>query len=219
MRMSDVWEHVFAHNQLIWGLEPTAAALLARQDFVHRAVKSVLVPGVGYGRNAKVFVDAGMSVTGIEVSATAIELARSKLGLDIPIHHGSVTDMPFDDQRYDAVFCYGLLYLLDASERAKFLADCARQVVPRGPVIFTVVSKKAPMFGRGTKLGEDWYETHPGVKMFFYDENSLKAELGRWGRVDIVEIDEPMHDGSSLPFLQATFLNETKHHEESRSST
>ena len=50
----------------------------------------------------------GMSVTGIEGSATAIALARSELGLRFPIHHGPVEAMPFDDREYDGVFCYGL---------------------------------------------------------------------------------------------------------------
>ena len=62
-----------------------------------------------------------MSVTGIEISETAIGLARTGIGLDIRVHHGSVTDMPFDARRYDGVFSFGLLYLLDSAARAKFL--------------------------------------------------------------------------------------------------
>jgi hypothetical protein len=115
--MTEIWEASFTARQLIWGLEPARSAVFAKDYFQRSSVKSVLLPGVGYGRNAKPFLDAGMSVTGIEISATAIALARSELGLDIPIHHGSVTDMPYDDGEYDAVFCYGLLYLLDAGAR------------------------------------------------------------------------------------------------------
>lgn len=71
-------------------------------------------------------------------------------------------------------------------------------------MVFTVVSKEWPMFGQGPKLGEDWYETHPGVRIFFYDEGSLRRELGPYGLVDVAKVDEPMHDGSRRPFLQAT---------------
>ena len=48
-------------------------------------------------------------MTGIEISETAIGLARTGMGLDIRVHHGSVTDMPFDARRYDGVFSFGLL--------------------------------------------------------------------------------------------------------------
>jgi SAM-dependent methyltransferase len=164
-------------------------------------VKDVLIPGIGYGRNAKPFLEQGMSVTGIEISETAIALARSRLGLDIPIFHGSVTDMPFDHRKYDGIFCYGLVYLLDAHGREKFIRDCYRQLSPGGHMIFTVISKKAPMYGQGPRLGEDWYERLPNLKMYFYGAESVKREFGPYGLLEFSEIDEPSGEGVSLPFI------------------
>jgi SAM-dependent methyltransferase len=164
-------------------------------------VRDVLIPGVGYGRNAKLFLEHGMSVTGIEISETAIALARSQLGLDIPIHHGSVSNMPFDSRQYDGVFCYGLIYLLDADGRAKLIRDCWEQLTRDGSMIFSVISKDAPMYRQGTRLGDDWYEILPGVKMYFYDVDSVEREFGADGLVEQFKVDEPMHNGSSFPFI------------------
>lgn len=199
--MAEFWDDAFIRSELMWGLEPTASALFARDYFAQRDVHDVLIPGVGYGRNARPFLERGMRVTGIEISATAIAFARTKLGLDIPIHHGSVLDMPFDERQYDAVFCFGLIYLLDAAGRAQLLRACARQLAAGGSMIFTVISKEFEMYGKGQKLGEDWYEIHPGVKMFFYDEDSIRREFEPVGRVEISKIDEPTGHGSALPFL------------------
>ena len=198
--MSEFWEDAFVSKQLMWGLGPSRSALFARDNFVRSGVREVLLPGIGYGRNAKVFIDAGMSVTGIEISAKAIELARSELGLDIPIHHGSVTDMPFDDKQYDAVFCYGLLYLLDAPARAKVLRDCYRQLRPGGEMIFSVISKRAPMYGQGEKLGEDWYRMPYGVDLFFYDKASIEREFGTYNIREHTELDEPT-GSTAHPFI------------------
>ncbi len=198
--MGEFWDDAFIQSQLMWGFEPTASAAFARDYFATRGVKDVLIPGIGYGRNAKPFLEQGMRVTGIEISETAIALARSKLGLDITIHHGSVLDMPFDDRQYDAVFCFGLIYLLDAAGREQLLSACARQLAAGGPMIFTVISKQFEMYGKGQKLGEDWYETHPGVKMFFYDPDSIRRGFGPFGRVEISNIDEPIPNGSVRPF-------------------
>lgn len=198
---TEFWESAFDQKQTMWGLEPTASALAARDIFVRAGAKSVLVPGIGYGRNAKPFLERGMSVTGIEISETAIELARTRLGLEIPIVHGSVADMPFDDRRYDGVFCHGLVYLLDAQGRQKLIRDCYRHLEPGGHMVFTVISKKAPMYGQGPRLGEDWYERLPGLPMYFYDAESVKRELGPYGLVELSEIDEPAGSGASLPFL------------------
>ena len=198
---TEIWEEVFADKQMMWGLEPTLSAIFAKDYFVRMGVRDVLIPGVGYGRNAKLFLDHGMSVTGIEISQTAILLARSQLGLDFPIHHGSVANMPFDARQYDGVFCYGLIYLLDAGGRAKLIRDCWEQLSPGGSMIFTVISKEAPMYGQGPRLGDDWYEIHPGMKMYFYDADSVGREFGDYGLVEHSKIDEPLHNGSSFPFI------------------
>jgi SAM-dependent methyltransferase len=203
-RMTEIWDQAFVRSQTMWGLEPTASALLAADVFAAGGAKDVLIPGIGYGRNAKPFLQRGMQVTGIEISATAIALARSELALDIPIHHGSVLDMPFDARRYDAIFSFGLLYLLDAAGRQKLLRDCAAQLAPGGPLVFTVISKQFEMYGKGTQLGEDWYETHPGMRLFFYDERSIQREFSGFEGIAITRVDEPMHDGSTRPFLHVT---------------
>lgn len=198
---TEIWEAVFADKQMMWGAQPTLSAVFAKDYFVRRGVRDVLVPGVGYGRNAKLFLEHGMSVTGIEISETAISLSRSQLGLDIPIYHGSVADMPFDSHEYDGVFCYGLIYLFDADGRAKLIRDCWAQLAPGGSMIFTVISKQAPMYGHGARLGDDWYQIHPGMKMYFYDADSVEREFGEYGLVEHSTIDEPLHNGSSFPFI------------------
>jgi SAM-dependent methyltransferase len=203
IRMTEIWESMFAARQVMWGDGPTRSALLARDHFVALGAREILIPGVGYGRNARPFVESGMSVTGIEVSATAIALARQELGLEFPIHHGSVEGMPFDDREYDGVFCYGLAYLLDAAARAKFIGDCFRQLRGGGSMIFTVISKSAPMYGQGPKLGEDWYERAPGLPMFFYDKASVAREFGAYGITGVSEIDEPVA-GGTYPFYNVT---------------
>lgn len=200
--MSEFWESAFSEKQLMWGLEPTASALAASETFARAGVKSVLIPGIGYGRNARPFLERGMSVAGIEISETAIELCRSRLGLEVPIVHGSVTDMSFDRRRYDGIFCHGLAYLLDGRGRQKLIRDCYCQLEPGGQMIFTLISKKAPMYGQGPRLGDDWYERLPGLPMYFYDAVSVEREFGPYGLVECSEIDEPTGHGATLPFLQ-----------------
>lgn len=199
--MSDAfWESAFHDKQLMWGLAPTVSARMACETFARAGAERVLIPGVGYGRNARPFLERGMAVTGIETSATAIELARA-LGLDIPIVHGSVTDMPFDHQTYDGIYCHGLVYLLDAPGRSKLIRDCHHQLDPGGHMIFTVISKAAPMYGHGQHLGDDWYERLPGLPMYFYDAESVQREFGPYGLVACSSVDEPTGEGAPLPFL------------------
>lgn len=184
----------------MWGFEPTDSAILTKDFFLEEHVKEILVPGIGYGRNAKVFIENGINVTGIEISETAIDLARQN-GLDISIFHGSVTDMPFDNKFYDGIFCHALLHLLNKHDREKFIQDCYNQLKPNGSMIFTTVSKKAPMFGKGKQLDKDYFEIMEGVKMYFYDSDSIKQEFEKYGLVDFTEIDEPSKDIKNKPSI------------------
>ncbi|WP_144548335.1 bifunctional 2-polyprenyl-6-hydroxyphenol methylase/3-demethylubiquinol 3-O-methyltransferase UbiG [Bacillus sp. X1(2014)] len=196
--MTEFWESSFIENQLMWGFEPSDSAILTKDFFLEKNVKDILIPGIGYGRNAKVFIENGINVTGIEISKTAIELARQN-ELNIPIFHGSVTDMPFDNKLYDGIFCYALIHLLNDRERVKLIKDCYNQLKPNGYMIFTTISKEAPMFGKGKQLGKDYFEIMDGVKMFFYDAVSIKQEFGSYGLIEFLEIVEPHKNMENKP--------------------
>ena len=196
--MTEIWESSFIENQTMWGFEPSDSAILTKDFFLKKKVKEILIPGIGYGRNAKVFIDNGIQVTGIEISKTAISLAKQN-GIDIPIYQGSVTEMPFENKLYDGIFCYALIHLLDHNEREKFINDCYRQLKPNGYMIFTTISKEAPMFGKGKQLGKDYFEVMEGIKMFFYDSDSIQQEFGKYGLIEMSEILEPHKDAANKP--------------------
>ncbi|MGG0716480.1 class I SAM-dependent methyltransferase [Robertmurraya massiliosenegalensis] len=196
--MTEFWETSFIENQMMWGFEPADSAILTKDFFLEKKVKDILIPGIGYGRNAKIFIDSGINVTGIEISKTAIELAREN-GLDATFIHGSVTDMPFENKLYDGIFCYALLHLLNKSERAKFMKDCYDQLKPNGYMIFTTISKDAPMYGKGKQLDKDYFEIMEGVKMFFYDVDSIKEEFEKYGRIEVSNVVEPHKNNENKP--------------------
>lgn len=150
----------------------------------------MLIPGIGYGRNARVFRDAGMEVTGIEISETAIALAGKYFGDSIPIYHGSVTEMPFDDKRYEGIFCHALIHLLDKQERMKLITDCYGQLAENAYMVFSAITKKAQTYGQGPCIGKDRFKLFGGVDMFFYDEESIGEEFGKSGLSEISDVDE-----------------------------
>lgn len=186
----EFWESNFIEKQEMWGLEPSRSAVLTKDFFVRESVKNILIPGIGYGRNAQIFRDNGITVTGIEISKTAIEMARKHYGTDMIIYHGSVTDMPFDNCRYDGIFCYALIHLLDSSGRDKLIRDCYNQLADNGYMVFTAISKEAHTYGQGKFISKDRYEIFDGVRMFFYDRDSIQAEFGNAGLIEITEVNE-----------------------------
>jgi len=210
--MTEFWEASFRDKQAMWGFEPADAAITAAELFLDNGLKKILIPGFGYGRNAKVFTDKGFEVTGIEISETAIELARKHYGEHVKVYHGGVNDMPFDTEVYDGIFCYALIHLLDQKDRMKLIDDCYRQLAPDGFMVFVAVSKSTDRYGEGTALGNDRFETKHGVKLFFYDSQSVEKEFGPYGLIEAIEINEPaknMENKPSQTFWQITCQKET----------
>ena len=186
----EFWESSFIEKQEMWGFEPSRSAILTKDFFIQKSVKNILVPGIGYGRNAQIFRDNGISVTGIEISKTAIEMARKHYGTDMLIYHGSVTDMPFDSCLYDGIFCHALIHLLDSDERTKLIRDSYNQLVSGGYMFFSAISKEAPTYGKGKFISQDRYEIFEGAKMFFYDRESIHTEFDKVGLFEITDVTE-----------------------------
>lgn len=204
--MTEFWESKFIEMQTTWGFEASDSAILSKDFFLKNEAKEILIPGIGYGRNAKTFIENRINVTGIEVSKTAIDLAKNKNGLDIKIHNGSVTEMPFDKNLYDGIFCYALLHLLNSHERKKFVSDCYNQLKPNGFMIFTVVSEKDSMYRKGKKLSQNRFEIMKGLNLFFYNSDFVQSEFDKYGLVEFSEIDEPIKHMDNEPPLKCLLI-------------
>jgi len=189
--MMEYWESRFKTEGVMWKIEPSDSAFKALEIFKRNHFNKILIPGAGYGRNAKLFHDGGFDVTGIEISESAISLAKAN-GLNFKIHHGSVTSMPFDNEIYDGIFCYALIHLLNKNERRVFLKSCYRQLSLGGLMIFVVASDQMSLCGSGRLLSKDRYEISKGLKVFFYDSDSIFNEFSAFGMTGCNDIDEPV---------------------------
>lgn len=189
--MSEFWEEMFQKIGLLWSFEPADSAIFARDLFTENRFHKILIPGTGYGRNARLFVESGFEVTGIEISETAIRLARDNT-LEFPIYHGSVTQMPFDDSVYDGIYCYALIHLLNQKERRQFLNNCYNQLREGGIMVFVSVSKNHKMFGQGKLISKERFRIQNGLDVFFYNSVSVEREFGKFGLVKCREIEEPV---------------------------
>ena len=200
--MTEFWEENFKTKQKMWGESPAPAAAIICEYFKERQVESVLIPGIGYGRNAVPFLGADMKVTGIEISETAIAIAKQEMKIEGDIHHGSVTEMPFDNEKYDGIFCYAVIHLLAEDERKKLIADCYRQLTDAGTMVFVAVSTKAPSYKKGTEISKNRFAQHNGAEIYFYDENAIREEFSDYGLIEIREVTEKT-GANEMKFLMA----------------
>lgn len=192
--MTEFWESAFKNNERMWGEQPTDNSRTVLELLQLRNIRNVLIPGFGYGRNAKVFYDEGFDVTGIEISQTAIERAQKYFRDDVTIHHGSVTDMPFDTAQYKSIYCYSLIHLLNQAERKKLIQDCYSQLKYNGILVFVALSINDKRFGLGEELEKNTFHSPQGLNLYFYEEASIKNEFGNYNMIEAKEINEPIEN-------------------------
>ena len=100
----------------------------------------VLDAGCGTGQNSIWLREKGFNVTGADFSEFALEQARRAHGIDFRL--ADLTDLPFADESFDAIFCIGVLMHVPQIERA--LQELVRVLRPGGWLVIAETNAVAP---------------------------------------------------------------------------
>lgn len=168
------WNKRFQNEGHVWGTEPSPTVQYTVGIFRQNGVRKILVPGSGYGRNTKPFAEVGFDVTGIEISDTACEMAKT-FDPQTRTFNGSVLDMSIVPGQYDAIYCYNVLHLFREKERFLCLRECADKVKNNGLLYFTVFSDKEASFGKGQEVEKNTFESRPGRPVHYFTEAELRG--------------------------------------------
>jgi SAM-dependent methyltransferase len=111
-------------------------------DFGGFGSNRLLEVGCGIGTDLVRFARGGARVVGVDLSETAVRLARRNFelsGLDADLRVANAEALPFDDASFDVVYGHGVVqYTADAS---RLVGECHRVLVPGGQAIFMVYNR------------------------------------------------------------------------------
>ena len=112
-------------------------------DFSAYRDRKLLEVGCGIGTDLVRFARGGARVTGIDLSQTAIELARKNFALnnlsaeDLRVANGE--ELPYPDATFDVVYGHGVIQY--TADPAKLVRECHRVLKPGGSGIFMVYNR------------------------------------------------------------------------------
>lgn len=192
--MNEYWDGRYRAEGRIWGDKPSRTAERALALFRERGVKSVLVPGSGYGRNTRLFADNGLSVTGVEISAEACKLARD-FDKQTRVYHASALDMSFLKEKYDGLYAFNVLHLFRAADRQRFVRECAGRLKRGGVMFFTVFSEQEAGCGQGAEVEPDTFESKPGRPVHYFTEDDLRGHFTGMSVLKAGMADDPEDHG------------------------
>jgi SAM-dependent methyltransferase len=116
--------------------------LLRLVPFDGCAGQAVLEVGCGAGVDLARFAKGRARVTGVDLAASAIELARANFaqqGLQGEFHVADGEELPFPDAAYDLVYAHGVVQY--TADPRRLVAECHRVLKPGGLAIFQVYNR------------------------------------------------------------------------------
>ena len=102
---------------------------------VKRDVEHVLDLGCGNGRHVVFFAHQGFMVSGIDISAKAIEWAKdwcNREGLDADLRVADIKRLPFEDYSFDVVVSHGVLDHVTMEDARYSVGEVWRVLKPTG---------------------------------------------------------------------------------------
>lgn len=146
--------------------------------------------GVGTGRIALPFIQAGYNYTGVDISEAMMDQLRAKLAGDAnaasyhyALHHGDVMQLPFPSASFDVVLAVHVLHLV--SDRKQMLREAQRVLKPGG--VFLAASD-GPEDNDGEEIPARqvrtyWFDTLQDMRF------RGSGERARWVTDEIIEHD------------------------------
>jgi SAM-dependent methyltransferase len=156
-------------------------------DFNAYRGKTVLDVGCGAGTDLVRFAKGGAIVTGVDLSPSAIALARQNVaqqGLAADVREADGETLPFEDNAFDLVFAHGVVQYT-ARDRA-LVDECRRVLKPGGTAVFQVYNRISWLNGLSKVMKVPLeHEDAPVLKR--YSAGEFRALLTGFRDVRIVE--------------------------------
>jgi ubiquinone/menaquinone biosynthesis C-methylase UbiE len=179
-------------------------------DFSSYKGKNLLEVGCGAGIDLVRFARAGARVTGIDLSTTALDLARKNIeqnGLTADLQKMNGECMEFADNTFDVVYAHGVLQYTDDTQ--KMAADIHRVLKPGGQAIVMVYNRISwlNLMRQVTKVPLE-HEDAPVLKKFSIGE--LKQLLSPFKSYQIIPerfpVKTKLHSGWKARLFNDVFV-------------
>jgi len=164
------WEDEYSHVK--WG---GAAPIDAIRSQIPEKGR-VLDAGSGNGRHLLPLSNF-YNCVGIDVSTKALTASREYLAKrDREAHHStaSITDLPFRDNSFDAIVCFGVLQHLLKKERETAVCEFERVLKPGGMIFLEVFGIKDMRYG-GEEIEEHTFVRQSGIIYHYFTKEELQA--------------------------------------------
>ncbi len=180
--MEDIYQNI-PPDRIPWNIEEPPDALVRLVESGKLLPCRTIDFGCGAGNYAVWLARQGFEVTGIDISPSAIDLARKNAGRQGVGCTFIVADVLGDLREVEGPFDFGfdweLLHHIFPDDRPRYMANVARLLRPGGKYLSVCFHEDDPQFG-----GSGKYRTTPiGTVLYFSSEEELRYLYSPYFRI------------------------------------
>ncbi|MBZ7964840.1 class I SAM-dependent methyltransferase [Campylobacter sp. 2457A] len=162
----------------------------------------ILDLGCGGGRHVKFLAENDFNAYGVDYSANGIKATQELLDLyklKAELKIASVDDIPYEDEKFDGVICYGVLYYNSKEVIEKAAKEIYRVLKKDGIAYMVVRNTNDYRYLNNEKISK--YEVfidekdalksaskENGMKMYFFDKDEVRRIFCDFGQIEINSI-------------------------------
>jgi len=136
--------------------QPVPFVVEALPTFKRSKIKRVLDLGCGTGRHCVYLAKNSFDVVGVDVSVSALKMAkqwvREENLKNVTFVQATMTDIPFSDFQFDAVFSVSVIHHALKRDIVKTVDEIHRILKENGLLLTNLASMKDPRYGKGKKV-------------------------------------------------------------------
>ncbi|ANE36449.1 SAM-dependent methyltransferase [Campylobacter iguaniorum] len=173
----------------------------------------ILDLGCGAGRHIKLLAENGFIAYGCDYSQSGIEAAKSLIkqsNLTANLRVASVNDLPYENDKFDGIICWGVLEYSDLNSIEKASEEIYRVLKVGGEVLINVRNIEDYRYKNGEKISQfnvivrehnksNSAFKENGMSMYFFDEQEVIRVFHKFRNIKI--------DKLSWSFANGKFLN------------
>ncbi len=204
---SKIWESIYSDGHRLSYPNDVCVRVLSR--ILPKTPVRVLDYGFGSGELLIHLAKLGHSVSGIEVSTSAIATATDRLkqeGLSTQLVHApKPATLPFTDREFDLIVSWQVLNYQSRNELNQTLREFARILKPGGKLLVALMARGDYQEAISKPLGESVFEiqtgTQTGAQIILFDDSLIQEFFG-----NDVEIGHFSHSFDGSDFLNKIVL-------------
>ncbi len=139
----------------------------------------LLDAGCGSGKYAIPLMMRGFDVVAFDVSKMGLKIAQTRCArrnLDIDLLAANVYQIPFKNDSYDIIWCYGVLQHLLSKEREHAVNEF-RRILKKDGILFIEVFGEDDMRYGGNEVENNTFSRENGIVYHYFNKNEIAGLL------------------------------------------